>query len=314
MKEIPMFKAITLTRRFAVSASLAAACVIAPADASPAPRARVYEQVANWAQLPQGTTWQDMMAVDIDSNGDIYALQRTPFKVIVLNPKGKFLRSWSTGDLPGVHGLRVDRFDNVWITSRALHQVFKFGRDGKLLMELGTKGVAGDNDSKVALNGPADVAVGPNGDIFVADGESTNTRIVKFSKDGTFVKSWGTKGAGPGQLMVPHSIAMDSKGRLLVANRGNKRIEIFDQQGAVLGQIKNDITPYGLFITRDGTLYVADGTKPVGSMSVIDMKSEKTLFHVSGLTGSHMLTVDRRGSIYVAEVSGKSLRKFVRKK
>lgn len=309
-----MTRSLFASLRFRVALGFAGALLVAPHQAALAQAARTYEQVANWAQLPEGTTWQDMMAVDIDSRGDIYALQRTPFKVMVLDAKGKFLRSWDTGNLPGVHGLRVDRFDNVWVTSRALHQVYKYSRDGRLLMELGTRGVAGDNDSRVSLNGPADVAVGPNGDIFVADGESSNTRIVKYSRDGTFLTSWGTKGDGPGQLATPHSIVMDSRGRLLVANRGNKRIEIFSQQGAYLGQIKSTMTPYGLFVTRDGTLYVADGTKPVGSMSVLAMRSGKVLAQIPGLVGSHMLTVDRNGAVYVAEVSGMSLKKFVRKK
>ncbi|MFD1786188.1 peptidyl-alpha-hydroxyglycine alpha-amidating lyase family protein [Sphingomonas floccifaciens] len=298
----------------AQDADQAATPVASAARAVPANLPRTYTQVADWATLPPGTGWQDMMAVDIDANGDIYALQRTPFAVLVLDAKGRFLRQWTTGNLPGSHGLRIDRFGYVWITSRALHQVFKYTRDGKLLMTLGTRGVAGDNASRTALNGPADVAVAPNGDIFVADGESANTRIVKFSKDGTFVKSWGTKGDGPGQLMTPHSITFDTQGRLLVGNRGNKRIEIFDRDGGYRGQIATGVTPYGLFVTRDGTLYVADGIKPVGSISVLDLRSGRMLAHVPGLTGSHALTVDRTGAVYVAEVSGKSLRKFVRAK
>lgn len=303
-----------ISRRLAL-ASFVATFLAAPVQVASAPAARTYEQVSDWAKLPTGTSWQDMMAIDIDSKGDIYVLQRTPFQVMVFNAKGEFLRSWKTGELPRVHGLRIDAQDNLWITDRKLHQVFKYTRDGKLLMELGTKGVAGDNDSKVALNGPADVVVGPNGDIFVADGESTNTRVVKFSKDGTFLKSWGTKGSGPGQLLIPHSIAMDARGRLLVANRGNKRIEIFDQEGAYIDQITGPATPYGLFAGRDGILYVADGTKApgIGGMMVLDMRSKKVLTHVTGLTGAHMVTVDRKGAIYIAEVSGKSVLKFVRK-
>lgn len=297
-----------------LSAQQDAPPVPAPAFAAPVDLPRTYTQVADWATLPPGTAWQDMMAVDIDAKGDIYALQRTPFTVLVIGADGRFKRSWSTGDIPGAHGLRVDRFGYLWITSRKLHQVFKYTRDGKLLMTLGTRGVAGDNASRTALNGPADVAVAPNGDIFVADGESPNTRIVKFTKDGTFLKAWGSKGAGPGQLVTPHSITLDTRGRLLVANRGNKRVEIFDRDGAYLGQIATGVTPYWLSVTRDGTLYVAEGTKPVGSMSVFDPRTGRMLAHVPGLTGSHALAVDRTGAVYVAEVSGKSLRKFVRTK
>lgn len=324
-----MIDALIPKRPMAVSASIAALCLAvfsqaafsqaaaaktASSQPAPAPKARTYEEVVNWAKLPEGTTWQDTMAVDIDARGNIYALQRTPFKVLILDSKGRYLRSWDTGNLPGVHGLRIDRSGNVWITSRALHQVFKYTRDGRLLMTLGTRGVAGDNDSRVALNGPADVAFGPHGEIFVADGESPNTRVVKFSRDGKFLTSWGTKGSGPGQLMTPHSIVLDASGRLLVANRGNKRVEIFSQTGEYLGQIQSTMTPYGLWAGRDGILYIADGTKPVGSLSVLDMRTQTVLAQVSGLSGSHMLTVDRSGAVYVAEVAGKSLKKFVRTK
>lgn len=306
-----MLKGI-IAKGAAVVAAIATFAPMAPHQVAVAQALRTYQEVTNWAQLPDGTTWQDTMAVDIDSNGDIYALQRTPFKVLVLNSKGQFLRSWDTGNLPGVHGLRIDRSGSVWITSRALHQVFKYSRDGKLLMELGTRGVPGDNDSKTALNGPADVAIGANGDIFVADGESSNTRIVKYSRDGNFIKSWGTKGSAAGQLMIPHSIVIDAAGRILVANRGNKRIEIFNQNGDYIGQIQSNMTPYGLWVGRDGVIYIADGTKPVGSLTVFDMRAQKILAQVSGLVGSHMVTVDRSGAVYVAEVSGKSLKKFVR--
>lgn len=307
-----MKSSMTISRRIAAF-GLAVALIATPLQVAFAQAARTYEEVVDWAQLPPDYVWQDMMAVDIDSKGDIYALQRTPFQVMVFDSKGKFLRSWDTGMLPRVHGLRIDQEDNVWITDRKLHQVLKYTRDGKLLMELGMKGVAGDNDSKVALNGPADVAVGPNGDIFVADGEGPNTRIVKYSKDGKFLTMWGSKGSEPGQLLIPHSVFLDSRGRLYVANRGNKRIEIFDQKGALLGQITNAATPYGLFITRDNTIFVADGTDGSEGLSVLNIRSKKVLAKISGLKGSHMLTVDRKGAIYVAQVRGKSLRKFVRK-
>lgn len=307
-----MSKSITVSRRI-VALGLAAALTTTPFQVAVAQATRTYEEVIDWAELPSEYVWQDMMAVDIDSKGDIYVLQRTPFQVMVFNSKGKFLRSWNNGSLPKVHGLRIDRDDNVWITDRGLHQVLKYTRDGKLLMELGTRGIAGDNDSKTALNGPADVAVAPNGDIFVADGEGPNTRIVKYRKDGTLLKMWGSKGSDAGQLLIPHSVFLDSRGKLYVANRGNKRIEIFDQEGALLGQITNAATPYGLFITRDNTLFVADGTDGSEGVTVLNSRNARVLAKIGGLKGSHMLTVDRKGAIYIAQVRGKSLRKFVRK-
>ena len=109
----------------------------------------------------------------------------------------------------------------------------KFNQDGKLLMTLGKPGVAGTTPD--TFNAPSDVLVAPNGDIFVADGHGgeTNARIVKFNKDGKFIKEWGKKGKGPGEFDVPHTLAMDSAGRLFVADRSNNRIQVFDQDGQV---------------------------------------------------------------------------------
>src|SRR5205085_5779391 len=128
--------------------------------------------------------------------------------------------------------------------------VLKYSPSGKLLLSLGKKGVAGDNTSTDALNGPSDVAFGRNGEIFVSDGESSNSRIVRFSPEGKLIKFWGTKGKGPGQLDVPHAIAIDSKGQLFVANRSNNRIEIFNQDGGYMGVLDQLGTPYGLFMAK----------------------------------------------------------------
>jgi hypothetical protein len=273
-----------------------------------------YQQVENWAQLPDGTKWAMMTAVDIDSHGTVYVYQRgVPAQVMAFDSSGKLLRSWSYGGgFPSAHGLRVDRDDNVWVTDRGWHQVLKFSPEGKLLLALGRKGVMGDNNSTDALNGPSDVAFGPNGEIFVSDGESTNTRVVKFTAEGKFIKFWGTKGSGPGQLDVPHAIAIDSKRRLYVADRSNKRIEIFDQEGGYLGVMTNAGTPYGLFIAKGDILYACDGSQGKNDVTVVDLKDQRVLAHFGGLTGPHMLSVDASGSIYVAETTGAAVKKFVR--
>jgi sugar lactone lactonase YvrE len=280
-----------------------------------------YQLVENWAQLPQGMQWGVMSAVDTDSHGTIYAFKRSEpgekagamtSMIIVLSPNGKFLRTWGEHTFSSAHGLRVLRDGFVWITDKTGDQVFKFSPDGELLMTLGKKGVAGDNTSTDGtLNGPTDVALAKNGDIFVADGESTNTRVVKFSKDGKFIKYWGTKGSDPGQLQTPHSIAMDSKGRLYVANRGNKRIEVFDQDGKYLNQLPQFGAPAGIFITKDDVLYVVAGA-PENTLT-IGTTDGKVLDKVEGLNGPHALAVDSSGAVYVAEVAGQALVKYVKK-
>jgi sugar lactone lactonase YvrE len=279
-----------------------------------------YQLVENWAQLPQGMQWGVMSAVDIDSHGTIYAFKRSEpgekadamsSMVMVLDPRGKFLRSWGEHTFSSAHGLRVLRDGFIWITDKTGDQVFKFSPDGELLMTLGKKGVAGDNNSTDALNGPSDVVIGKNGDIFVSDGESTNTRVVKFSKDGKFIKFWGTKGAGPGELNLPHNIAMDSEGRLYVADRTNKRIQVFDQDGKYLDQMTQFGAPAAIFITKDDTLYVVAGA-PENRLTV-GTKDGKVLSRVEGLNAPHWVAVDSSGAVYVAEVAGQSLLKFVKK-
>ena len=304
-----------LIAAFVAPASQVAAQAPRPAPSAAGPAQLVFQQVANWAQLPAGTKWGAMTAVDIDAHGTVYALQREPGQVMAFAANGTLLRSWGAGMFTQAHGLRVDRAGNVWVTDRGSHQVLKFSPDGKLLLELGRKGIAGDNTSTDALNGPSDLVFAPNGEIYVSDGESTNARVVKYTKEGTFLKFWGTKGAGPGQLDVPHSIAMDSQGRVYVANRSNKRIEVFDQDGKFLDQITKAGTPYGLFMTTDDVLYVVDGTQgnPDEFLTVVDTKTQSILGEIHGLTGPHMVSVNARGDIYVAEVRGLSVKKFARK-
>lgn len=279
-----------------------------------------YQLVENWAQLPPGVQWGVMSAVDIDSHGTIYAFKRSESgqkagemssMVMVLDPNGKFLRSWGEHMFMSAHGLRVLRDGSIWITDKTGDQVFKFSPDGELLMTLGKKAVAGDNISTDLLNGPSDVVVAKNGDIFVSDGESTNTRVVKFSKDGKFIECWGIKGSGPGELNVPHNIAMDSEGRLYVADRSNKRIQVFDQDGKYLDQMTQFGTPAGIFITKDDMLYVVAGA-PENRLT-IGTTDGKVFDRIEGLNGPHWLTVDSSGAIYVAEVAGQALLKFVKK-
>jgi sugar lactone lactonase YvrE len=130
-------------------------------------------------------------------------------------------------------------------------------------MRLGTAGVAGEGPD--TLNGPSDVAVAPNGDIFVGDGHDagTNARVVKFSKDGTFIKAWGRKGEGPGEFATPHSLAFDTRGRLFVGDRENNRIQLFTQDGAFLEEWTKFGRPSGMWIDEDDVIYVADSQSDI---------------------------------------------------
>jgi sugar lactone lactonase YvrE len=294
----------------AVSLTALAVVTIHPANVGAADG--TYQLVENWAQLPPEAQWGSMSGVDIDRNGNIYVLQRAePSKVMVFDAQGKYLRAWGEGEFPSAHGLRVLRDGSVWITDRKLEQVLKFNPDGKLLMTIGQKGIAGDNDSKDAFNGVSDLAMAKNGDLFVADGEGANTRVVKFSKDGKFIKSWGTKGSGPGELNVPHGIAVDAKGRIWVCDRSNKRLQVFDQDGKFLEQTTQFGAASSIFITKNDMMYVVDFTPE--NRITIGTTDGTVLEKIEGLNGPHGITVDSSGAIYVAEVNGKNVLKYVKR-
>ncbi len=272
-----------------------------------------YRRVENWAQFPKGmTAWGAATGVDVDAKDNVYVFHRNEaMPIVVFNRKGKFQRAWGQGMFKTTHFLRVDPSGNVWITDRGDMQAFKFNSKGKLLLTLGKKGVKGDNESKDAFNGMADVAVTSNGDIFIADGEGPNSRIVKFAPDGTFIKWWGGRGTEPGQFDQPHSIAVDSQDRIYVADRSNDRIQIFDADGKFLKQWTNFGTPWGLFI-KDDRIYVVDGTE-ANCLLIANLEDGKILEKIEGLKNPTAVAVDSQGSIYVGEVNGTDVSKFVKK-
>jgi DNA-binding beta-propeller fold protein YncE len=241
----------------------------------------------NWGPLPDGRTWGSSAGVDIGPDGQVWAYDRCGAVDLAIatcdgsllapilkfdRSTGRVLASLGAGKFVLPHGLHVDRDGNVWVTdSRGNdagtkgHQVIKFSPDGRVLLTLGTAGKAGAPPN--LLTEPTDVISTPNGDIFVSEGHSgqnpnaapdTVARISKFTKDGRFVKSWGKFGSGPGEFRTPHALAFDSRGRLFVADRGNHRIQIFDQDGKFLDSYEQFSRVSGLFITANDTLYAID--------------------------------------------------------
>jgi len=230
-----------------------------------------YHVVDNWAKLPEGRHWGMAIGVDVDRDGtSVWVFDRCGGKtcdgsnmapIQKFDAAGRLVASFGAGLFSWPHGLFAASDGTVWVTDGQKQTVMQFAPDGRLLMTLGKPGVAGDGPD--TFNSPSDVLVAANGDIFVADGHGdfpvphTNDRIVKFSKDGKFIKAWGRHGAEPGNFDVPHGLAMDSAGRLFVADRANSRIQIFDQDGKLIAIWKQFGRPSGIHI-RDDILYVAD--------------------------------------------------------
>jgi DNA-binding beta-propeller fold protein YncE len=273
--------AITVLAVLVVVAKSASTQTVEPTNSAPNP----YHAIYDWAKMPEGRSWGSTAGVDIDPDGtSVWVFERCgafalpselkpgePFAcdgsnlapILKFDASGKLVASFGAGMFVLPHGIRADRAGNVWVAD-ALgregkgHQVFKFGPDGKLLMRLGKAGVAGAGPDE--FNAPSAVLIAPNGDVFVADGHggNTNARIVKFSPDGKFIKAWGKKGSAPGEFDTPHTLAMDSQGRLFVGDRQNNRIQIFDQDGNFIDQLFQFSRPSGVFIDAGDTIYVAD--------------------------------------------------------
>jgi DNA-binding beta-propeller fold protein YncE len=290
-----------------------------------------YHAVENWAQLPPGMQWGQVIAVKPDAHGNLWVFHRSEPPILEFDASGKFLKSFGAGMFVQPHGLEIDRDSNIWTTDQQAkdgkgQQVIKFSPDGKVLMTLGKAGVAGAGPD--TFNGPCDVAIAPSGDIFVADGHGgdTNARVVKFSKDGKYIKEWGKKGSGPGEFDTLHSMAMDSKGRLFIADRGNSRIQIFDQDGKFIAEWKQFGRPSGLYITKNDTLYSVDsqsdektnpgvkrgiriGSAKDGSVKVFipDTSTDPKIALAEGVSA------DAKGdTVYAAGVSSMALHKFVK--
>ena len=251
------------------------------------------EVILNWAPLPGDREWGSTAGIDIGPDGHVWAYDRCGGGLdggCESNPEldpifkfdrntGEILTSFGAGLTVTPHGFHVDSDGNVWVTDFAGneagtkgHQVIKFSPEGEVLMRLGEAGVAGTGPGQ--LNQPCDVITAPNGDIFVSDGHSgqnaepppgSTGRILKFDKDGNFIKEWGEIGFRPGQFRTPHAMEFDSQGRLYVADRGNHRIQIFDQDGNLLEIYTNYSRISGLFITDDDTLYAIDSESGVSN-------------------------------------------------
>jgi sugar lactone lactonase YvrE len=256
----------------ATSAGVAAASAQPGAD----PRndlPQPYVTARDWGELPSGTkAWAAVTAIEPAPDGTIYVVHRC-FEnscagrpeppILKFDARGRLLAAFGQGLFVFPHGGTVDRDGHLWMTDAGGaagkgHQVFKFGSDGKVLMTLGKAGASGSGPDH--FDQPTDIVVAPNGDLFVTDSHRNgkNNRVVHFTKEGKFVKEFGRKGSGPGELSEPHTIAMDSRGRLFVGDRENNRIQIFDQSGKFLEEWRQFGRPSGISITADDRIYVAD--------------------------------------------------------
>ena len=267
-----------------------------------------YTGDANWARLPDGMTWNGNTSwIAADRKGQVVVLVRTAPHFRVLTRDGAFVKAFGADGLfQSAHSLTIDGAGNLWVTDSAAHVVQQFNSEGRVLLTLGKKGVAGDNTSRDLFNQPNHVAIAPAGDIYVSDGY-VNARVVQFSKDGQFVRIiGGVKGGEPGQLQLPHGVALDSRGRLLVNDSDNKRVSVFDKDGTFV-----EAWPYpsrgGISVAADDTVYVSDVND--GIVNVV--KNGKLVDSVSA-DRAHGMGIDTDGSIYVSGASRMTVMKITK--
>jgi len=323
-----------------------AGVMAAQPDAAPNSQPNPYRTVEGWFHLPAGRTMGSTSSVAVARDGHIWVVDRCGVNscagsdlapIFEFSHSGELLHNFGAGLLVFPHSITFDHDGNFWIADGQARngkgdQVFKLSPQGKVLMVLGKAGVAGDGPD--TFNQPNDVAIAPNGDLFIADGHSAgrgNARIMKFTKDGKFIRQWGEHGSGPGQFEVPHTLAFDSQGRLFVGDRANNRIQIFDQDGNFLAEWKQFSRPSGIFIDSHDVIYVTDsestdregyGHHP-GWKRGIRVGSARdgtvTAFIPDPSPGTAItsdaegITADAEGNIYGAEVGPKDVKKYVRK-
>jgi peptidylamidoglycolate lyase len=296
-----------------------------------------YEMVKDWPELPAGFALSQVTGVAVDTSQNIFLFHRAgrewtePFPDSVIssntilmldNETGKILNAWGANEFIMPHGLTVDRQNNIWVTDVALHQVFKFSHEGKLLMKLGMAKTPGSDS--LHFNLPTDVAVTKDGSFYVSDGYG-NSRIVKFSKEGKFLFAWGKRGDKAGEFHTPHGIDLDESGNVYVADRDNNRIQKFDGAGHFIVEWKNDKAEqlYSLTIEKSNNQLLGIDYLTIGKLiikgsdiilfdSAIHVQSRigRSGFYEGPVSRYHDIATDKAGNIYLADILGNTIYKF----
>jgi len=315
-----------------------------------------YAQLNSWVQLPDGRTQGAVGDLDVDPDGEhIWAVVRCDAtapdrfgnecvdsdldSVLKFNSDGEVVESFGGGMFIWPHGIDVDSDGNVWVTDAVSdaripdgdargHQVVKFSPSGEVLMVLGTPGEVGGGEDH--FNAPADVVVGDNGAIFIADGHQNNGngRVVKFDRNGNFVKAWGKPGYAPGEFRTLHTIAIDQRGRVFVGDRSNNRLQLFDQEGEFLAQWTQFGRPSGIFFDEHDHIYVADSESDDVQNPGWEMGIRIGDAHLGWVdyfiqlpggdprstvgNGAEFVAADAAGNLYGGEPAPRKLQKYVR--
>ncbi|HCE03212.1 MAG TPA: hypothetical protein DEQ98_08215 [Acidobacteria bacterium] len=330
------FLGVSMThRRFTVL--VFATLVLIPFGPFASAQIPLYTEMDGWpdpatsaAGTPALWNFGQVSGVATTANGYILVLHRGASPIMLFDAGGRFVRAWgdglfSSGKVGGIapgdrtpgqsgytavygaagchacgaHAIRVDPDGNIWIVDAPGHVIYKMDPTGRVLMELGSKGVSGE--SRTIFNLPTDVAFGPGGEVYVSDGYG-NARVVKYTADGQYLLEWGSRGTGPGEFGLPHNLAVDTEGRVYVTDRDNARVQVFDADGGFLQEWPDIGGNSALFMTTTDDQHLWTG----GTLRDLDGAVVATL---PGGNGGHGMTVSD-GDVFVAQLAGR-VQKFV---
>ena len=318
--------------RFALACGIlsAGACLFAQRPSDPAlliPQEAPlldFVPVPNPLTIPESTPMGASSDVAFDSKGHLWVLNRGMHPLMEFDENGQFIRSMGEGMFTRTHGIRFDKDGNIWVTDVGAHFVVKLSPKGETLLTLGTKGKAGEWNEAAGsrlFNEPNDIVFAPNGDFFITQGHTPGAgkgdpRVLKFDKNGKFIKTWGGKGTEPGKFDVAHGLAIDAKGLLWVTDRENQRIQIFDQDGKYLREVKYKGLPCSLDIGSQN-IYMVNGF--AGQILKLDLDGK--VLAAMGKPGNgpgefgeaHFIAVSPKGDIWVADSVNRAVQKFARK-
>lgn len=299
-----------------------------------------YDVDPDWPQRPDSISKGDYVSgLAVDDKDQVWLFTKGKDPIQVYTAEGAFVRSWGRDLFVSPHFLKIDHEGNVWVADFGLHIVQQFTPEGKLIKTLGVRGEAGEDNAH--FNRPTDMAITPAGDVFITDGYG-NRRIVHYDKAGNFVTAWGEYGNTPGKFILPHSIVLDSKGLLYVADRNSGRIQVFDQEGNFISQWTNLIMPWGMSINKKDEIWVCGSSPhwwfrngvypeykdqvfmrfstdgrvqqvwhiPLGDIGKDKSNPDFTNLRPGEAVGVHAIGQDSRGNLFVGEIYSRRAQKF----
>lgn len=267
---------------------------------------RRYQVKTDWLQLPVNKRLHNLSAITNDNQGRIYVLQRSQPFMLVFSYDGELVDEWYDETVMDGHYCRATKDGRICVADRNNHRIVVFNRSGEIIQIIGQeKNYPGDFGAP--FNHPTDATVNDKGEFFVSDGYG-NFHVHHLNANGELIKTWGGPGQAAGQFATPHSILVDKEGRVLVADRENNRVQIFNQHGEYIGELNNLYHPMDVYEDHDGFLYITDQTP---SLSLFSPQGELLGRFLTFGTVGHGVTVDEHGDIYVAEMFHDKITKFI---